>query len=96
MATPIPEEVTSSYAEQPDGTRITETKHPDGTSTIVRETLRIDDGGEYQPLAPTGKFRNGMCDCCEVFCSGRFWVKQQSVYYLCYSFLAQLLTLCFL
>ena len=73
------EEVSSSYV-QPDGTRITETKHPDGTSTIVRETtLRGNNHANastiYQPLAPTGHFRNGMCDCFEVFCSGRFWVS---------------------
>jgi hypothetical protein len=74
-ATPIPEtSITSSFV-QPDGTRVTEIKNTDGTSTVIRETPRIQGGSEYQPLAPTGRFRNGMCDCFEVLCSGRFWVS---------------------
>lgn len=67
---------------QPDGTRITETKRLDGTGMIERQTLRIDEGGEYYPLAPTGRFRNGMCDCCEVVFSGRFWVSHKTFFCL--------------
>jgi hypothetical protein len=74
-ATPIVETPITSSFVQADGTRVTETKHPDGTSTVIRETPHVQGSSEYQPLAPTGRFRNGMCDCCEVFCSGRFWVS---------------------
>ncbi|GAX12568.1 hypothetical protein FisN_13Lh017 [Fistulifera solaris] len=73
-ATPIVETPSTSSFLQPDGTRVTEIKNTDGTSTVIRETPRIEGGSEYQPLAPTGRFRNGMCDCFEVFCSGRFWM----------------------